>query len=254
MPSLYVFDKDGTVVHPRNDGYVESPEDQVLYEGVRAKLDRLRAEGHLLAIASNQGGCDIFDCPARLLKDGMIWHNPPFMDSVFKIERTFDRVEDGEVSVYVRHVINPSHNESGIVLKSDFICKVSHKTIEGAIAEMQFAADLCGIESTYFAPTMNGDRCVHAYKKESEWTTLDISANNMIDNYRKPGPGMLTLISLYAYCGSDSQIDRRIMIGDRDSDRQAAIAAGFEFMWAEDWRNNEEDDRSGESPNAGDAA
>ena len=61
MPNLYVFDKDGTLVHPRKDGYVESPEDQVLYEGVKAKLDRLRSEGHTLAIASNQGGCDWFD-------------------------------------------------------------------------------------------------------------------------------------------------------------------------------------------------
>lgn len=52
MPNLYVFDKDGTLVHPRKDGYVESPEDQVLYEGVREKLDRLRSEGHTLAIAA----------------------------------------------------------------------------------------------------------------------------------------------------------------------------------------------------------
>ena len=233
MPNLYVFDKDHTLVHPRKDGYIGHPEDQVLYEGVRDKLDRLRSEGHMLAIASNQGGCDIFDCPARMLKDGMIWHNPPFMDAVFKIERTFDRVEDNEVSVYFRHVNNPSHNDSGMILKSDFICKVSHKTIEGAIAEMQFAADLCGIETAYFAPTMNGDRCFHTYKKEGQWITLNFAVNDITEDFRKPGPGMLTLASLYDYCESNIQHERRIMIGDR----QSAIAAGFEFMWADEWRN-----------------
>ena len=68
MPNLYVFDKDGTLVHTRKDGYVESPEDQVLYEGVREKIDRLRAEGHALAIASNQGGCDWHEVKARSLE------------------------------------------------------------------------------------------------------------------------------------------------------------------------------------------
>ena len=169
MPNLYVFDKDHTLVHPRKDGYISSPEDQVLYEGVRAKLDRLRSKGHVLAIASNQGGCDVFDYPVRLLKDGMIWHNPPFMDAVFKIERTFDLVETDEVSIYVRRAINPPNSVMGIVVKSDFICKVSHKTIEGAIAEMQFAADLCGIREAYFAPTMDGKSIVSLNRSDSKW-------------------------------------------------------------------------------------
>lgn len=235
MPNLYVFDKDHTLVHPREDGYVTSPEDQILYEGVRAKLDRLRSDGHVLAIASNQGGCDIFDCPARLLKDDMIWHNPPFMDAAFKIKRTFDRVEDGEVSIYFKHVVNPSHNESNSTVKSDFICKVSHKTIESAIAEMQHAADLCGITEAYFAPTMDGKSIVSLNRSDSKWhyqiETPSPESKYSFGGFRKPQPGMLLMPS-YGY-----KYDRRIMIGDRDSDQLAAIAAGFGFMWAEDWRN-----------------
>ena len=236
MPNLYVFDKDGTLVHPRKGGYVESPEDQILYEGVREKLDRLRSEGHALVIASNQGGCDIFDCPARLIKDGMIWHNPPFMDGVFTIKWTFDRVEDDKVSIYFRHANDPSHNDSGMVVKSDFICRVSHKTIEGAIAEMQFAADLCGINEAYFAPTMDGQSVVILNKSRGKWhhqiETPSIESKYHFGGFRKPQPGMLMMPS-YGY-----KYDRRIMIGDRDSDRESAIAAGFEFMWAEDWRNS----------------
>jgi len=249
MPSLYVFDKDGTVVHPRNDGYVESPEDQVLYEGVRAKLDRLRAEGHLLAIASNQCGCDYHEVGSERLSVGgsfAIQDDEGIFAGDFFTVLSIDTDDHG--------LINIETSSQDFTFSKGERLLVQYKTIEGAIAEMQFAADLCGITVAYFAPTMNGDRCFHTYKKDGQWITLNFAVNDITENFRKPGPGMLTLASLYAYCESEIQFDRRIMIGDRDSDRQAAIAAGFEFMWAEDWRNNEEDDRSGESPNAGDAA
>ncbi len=57
--SLYIFDKDGTLVkkRPLREGIVRTPtcpEEQVLIEGVFEKLAALRAEGHVLAMASNQ--------------------------------------------------------------------------------------------------------------------------------------------------------------------------------------------------------
>ncbi len=57
--SLFIFDKDGTLIQlkrnrigiPRPAKY---PEDQVLMPGVFEKLAVLRAQGHKIAIASNQ--------------------------------------------------------------------------------------------------------------------------------------------------------------------------------------------------------
>ncbi len=56
---LYIFDKDGTLVQfvhtkigiPR---CATKPEEQVLIQGVFEKVQKLRAAGHLIAIASNQ--------------------------------------------------------------------------------------------------------------------------------------------------------------------------------------------------------
>lgn len=53
---LYIFDKDGTLVEEINGRPPNKPEEQVLKAGVREKIRTLRAEGHKIAIASNQGG------------------------------------------------------------------------------------------------------------------------------------------------------------------------------------------------------
>src|SRR4051812_5695791 len=58
--SLYIFDKDGTLLqHLRNKlGAKQTPlrpEDQVLRPVVFERLAALRAQGHSIALASNQG-------------------------------------------------------------------------------------------------------------------------------------------------------------------------------------------------------
>ncbi len=50
-------------------------------------------------------------------------------------------------------------------------------------------------------------------------------------NYRKPGPGLLlAYLELFP--------DYAIMVGDREEDRQAAYAAGIDFMWSEIFLKN----------------
>ena len=61
MTKLYIFDKDGTLVAPvikQNGGTrpANTPEEQNLLPNVMDKLNILRANGDLIAIASNQGG------------------------------------------------------------------------------------------------------------------------------------------------------------------------------------------------------
>lgn len=56
--ALFIFDKDGTICQHRDgpDKFINSIEDQVLMPGVADKIAVLKADGHKVAIASNQGG------------------------------------------------------------------------------------------------------------------------------------------------------------------------------------------------------
>ncbi len=54
--SLIVFDKDGTLIASYGRRPANTLREQVFLPGVLAKCARLRAAGHTLAVASNQGG------------------------------------------------------------------------------------------------------------------------------------------------------------------------------------------------------
>lgn len=56
---LYIFDKDSTLVRPVGPAGNQAPNklsDQILYDGVVDVCNKLKGEGHVLAVASNQGG------------------------------------------------------------------------------------------------------------------------------------------------------------------------------------------------------
>lgn len=54
---LYIFDKDGTICRSKSGRkFINLAEDQELIPGVAEKCTELRASGHKLAVASNQGG------------------------------------------------------------------------------------------------------------------------------------------------------------------------------------------------------
>lgn len=56
---LIIFDKDSTLVRPVGPAGNQAPNniaDQILYDGVVDVCNKLKGEGHVLAVASNQGG------------------------------------------------------------------------------------------------------------------------------------------------------------------------------------------------------
>ncbi len=56
-PMLFIFDKDGTICQSKfGNKFINSLADQELIPGVAGKCEKLRAQGHMLAVASNQGG------------------------------------------------------------------------------------------------------------------------------------------------------------------------------------------------------
>lgn len=108
-----------------------------------------------------------------------------------------------------------------------------YKTIEDAIAEMQYTLSLIPqLEAIYFCPDFQGDKC---YKVLATNYQLFYRHNSEIfkeNSFRKPGAGMLIKASKdYGFDLSNSW-----MVGDRPEDMEAADNAGCDFMDAETWR------------------
>ncbi|MHC5747777.1 MAG: HAD hydrolase-like protein [Nostoc sp.] len=123
------------------------------------------------------------------------------------------------------------------------------KSLEDAIAEQQYTLSLIPeMEVIYFCPDMKGYKCfkvdrdnVEKIEDNTEAETHFYAISRAYDEsystppdrkFRKPGAGMIYRAA------SDFEIDltKSSMIGDRDEDEKAAVAAGLNFMWADVWR------------------
>lgn len=145
---LYIFDKDGTLVQELEGRPPNKPEEQILMPGVKEKITALRAAGHEVAIASNQGG----------------------------VAKRYITYRDG-------HAIM--------------------QDLKRKLAAHDIFYRFCPHH-----PDVDGEcRC------------------------RKPKPGML----LDIMNGFGAQVADTIMIGNADTDRLAANAAGVKFVWAEEF-------------------
>jgi D-glycero-D-manno-heptose 1,7-bisphosphate phosphatase len=151
---LYIFDKDGTLIASLGKRPANTPAEQRLLPGVFEKLAELRAAGHRLALASNQGG--------------VAW---------------------------------------------------GFLTLEKAEALMLDCAEkVGGLDAFRFSPY---DSRAAARRPNSPYAREDES--------HKPRPGML--LEIMAQLGAAPA--ETVMVGDQESDLQAAEAAGVQFAWAE---------------------
>ena len=153
---LYIFDKDGTLIASLGKRPANSPAEQHPLPGVVEKLAELRAAGHRLALASNQGG--------------VAW---------------------------------------------------GFLTLEKAGALMVDCAEkVGGLDAWRFSPY---DSKAAARRPNSPYACEHES--------RKPRPGML--LEIMAELGASAS--DTVMVGDQESDQQAAQAAGVSFAWAADF-------------------
>lgn len=171
--TLYIFDKDGTLVAgvPKADGKTRpanKSEEQILLPGVAEKISELRNQGHLIAIASNQGGC--------------AW---------------------GLMTT----------NEAELLMKD---C----------------ADKIGGVNAMIYSP----------YDPKAAGTPRADSRYAIDHENRKPRPGMIKHIMkvLEIHDGSPYLPTHYakilvVFVGDQESDKQAAEAAGVEFVWAQDF-------------------
>lgn len=158
---LIIFDKDGTLIASHGKRPANTPAEQQPLPGVAKKLAALRAAGHTLAIASNQGG--------------VAWG--------FLSER--------EAQALVR----------------DAAVKVGGVDLWRCCCYDERAA-MRNPGNPFARPSPR----------------------------RKPAPGMLReIMSAAGFAPTET-----LMVGDQDSDRLAAEAAGCKFRWAADffgWRD-----------------
>jgi D-glycero-D-manno-heptose 1,7-bisphosphate phosphatase len=220
---LVVFDKDGTLTEPiSGQTFVQSPQDQRLRPGVSEKLDQMRSEGWMMAIASNQGGCAIQSIPASKLRVGVWLH-----DVVRKVEAV-DGVLDQP------RFVTLSDGDTVNFLADEDV-DISYKSIDDAIEEMKFALELTNIRTGLFCPDFEGSNVVCVRRSEDGTRCqrrkyIEDGFRSKFEDFRKPGGGMLSALKYFML--GDNEITSIIMVGDRAEDEGAAKAAGFEFQWA----------------------
>lgn len=154
---LYIFDKDGTLVESPAGRPPSRPTEQRLLPRVAEKLAELRAAGHKLAIASNQGG--------------VAW---------------------GYISLSQAYRI--VHHAADLVGGVDAVAVCPYDPR---------AAGRPGSRPRYARPSRR----------------------------RKPAPGMILDLMRRLKVAPEETV----YVGDQESDRRAAEAAGVHFAWAEDF-------------------
>lgn len=152
--TLIIFDKDGTLVQDCGNRPPNTPDEQFLLPGVYLKCQHLLKLGHILAVASNQGGV------------------------------AFGFMSDAEAQKIVRH-----------------------------------AADLIGAQIWNYCP--------HHPNGNNEFA--------QVCECRKPGPKMILDIIKVAREVYKLDFKEIVFVGDQETDRQAAEAAGVQFQWADDF-------------------
>jgi histidinol phosphatase-like enzyme len=223
---LLALDKDGTItITVSGETFVRSPDDQKLIPGIAEKISEYIAEGWKIVIVSNQGGCEVRTCNILDLPIGSYYLHG---DTPLKVEEVSKRPDKVIVHTTLRRAEVIGFPETEVV-------KFQYKTIADAIEEVRFAMKLAGIEIGYFCPDMDGQKCYVV----GETHNTEIGSVSAVTRglYRKPNPGMLQE-ALFDYSGeylTPKQIPDRgiecLMIGDRQEDMDAAIAAGFQFKY-----------------------
>lgn len=147
---LYIFDKDNTLVRPvgtNNNMPASKPSEQVLYDGVSERCEALRKEGHILAIASNQGGVAF----------GLVSRE----DALAMMQDASDKIG---AKLFALCVVHPKGEQLGMVRNS-----IYRKPGPGMI---QYLMDALGFapQDTVYIGDLDSDReAAEAAKVKFEW-------------------------------------------------------------------------------------
>lgn len=127
------------------------------------------------------------------------------------------------------------------------------KSIKDTIIEQQITLDLVPqMRLILFCPDKEGKE-LYMVSRDNRGVKIDFEAQSKpcpeaeyfgeesyplaipdYDSFRKPGIGMIQ----YLLDTFTINLEESLMVGDLESDRECAVKAGCEFMWADEWRKS----------------
>ncbi|MFB8789932.1 MAG: HAD-IIIA family hydrolase [Potamolinea sp.] len=106
-----------------------------------------------------------------------------------------------------------------------------HKSLDETIAEFLEVFQLIPqIKVACFCPDYEG-KILHQLWSDSSFDTLNLENFPNFRPFRKPEPGMLEYL-MFLFQERYSQV---LFVGDMNSDEQAAVAAGVNYLDVKDW-------------------
>jgi D-glycero-D-manno-heptose 1,7-bisphosphate phosphatase len=153
--------------------------------------------------------------------------------------------EDQKIILGADKAVSYYHNQGYIIIAitNQGGVEKGYKTLKETVEEQVYTLKLFPeISHLYFCPDIrgnqlvkvglrNGDFYFEEYKR-SDFLYLNIPGELKYKSFRKPGNGML----MVAIDSLETYPERILYIGDRPEDKQAAISAEIDFLWADKWR------------------
>lgn len=140
--------------------------------------------------------------------------------------------DDQEIIPGAMSAIKKYHSEGWVIVgcSNQGGVAAGHKTLDSCFEEQKYTIKLVPmIDKIYFCPDYEGNKLGVVNQVKQRIYTPKINEGS----YRRPNPGMIWFaMDYYSFTPS---IDEVLMIGDRDTDEQCAIAANIPFQWAKDW-------------------
>ena len=169
------------------------------------------------------------DGTVRIKKGGMVGE----FESGFINSPTDQEIIPGAMSAIKKY-----HSEGWVIVGCSNQGGVAsgHKTLDSCFVEQIYTLKLIPqVETIYFCPDYEGQQLgivlsgqTHIFHGTREGAWFE-----NLPSFRKPEPGMVKFIIEVQKENDD--ITEILMIGDRDTDEQCAIAANIPFQWAKDW-------------------
>jgi len=233
MSSLIVFDLESLTYRVPGPQFIQDPTNRILYPGVYGRLNKLRSQGWIQAIVSNQIGCAWQKIPGASLKPGMyfqLFGEDGFLEGKTFIAKT---IEFDHRVLKIRTVSNEWFH-----LGASNKVLARHKMIEQAIEELSSAANLCGIEEFRFCHCIKGRSAIESAKVKGVWRSAFVDRESTqgqsteYGSFLKSEPGLLNRTREFSF----KKFDCCVFVGLDPEDRLTAGKAGFEFVEANDWR------------------
>lgn len=228
MRSLLVVDLEAISDHIPGPQLLPIATDRVLYPGVLGRLNFLRSRGWKISVVADQTACEWQKIPCFDLSAGSHFRLYHPNGAVKGMTYTTVKIEVGKaLSIWT--------TEALLLLPLGNHVHARGKTVDQAIAEMSYVADLCGVETFSFCDCLKGSTSIESGKIKGRWfcRRIALSVASEAGNLLMPGPGMLNI----ARVSSLEPLDRYVFIGTQPHDRAAADAADFEYIDFEDWRS-----------------